>query len=543
MYSNKKNVQLLVAALEAYKIKHIVLSPGSRNAPLIHTLANHLFFNCRSVVDERSAAYVALGIIQKEREPVVVCCTSGTALLNYAPAIAEAYYQQLPLIVISADRSPAWIGQMDGQTIPQSSLFHAITKKSVQLPEISTEEERWYCLRLIHEALLASGERGKGPVHINIPISEPLFDFSVTELPVVQPIQLLTARQANQQAYIERWHKSKKRMLVIGQLEQNNPIKHLIEILVKRFDFVVLAEHLSNIPDELLISNFDEVLHVLKEENSINYIPDLLISFGGHIVSKRLKHFLRKNKIESHWHIAEDGNLVDLFQSLTDLLQIAPIELLEALVHSSLPHEHEKPYRQLWNKQSIQIKEPEPGMEFSDLDVVKCFLEHLPSDSALHLGNSSTVRHVQLFGIDSSIQVFCNRGTNGIDGAISTAVGYAGQSEQLTFLIVGDLSFFYDLNALCYNNMPCNLRVLLLNNGGGAIFSHLPVPNKTESFYRYVAAEHNEKAGKWISKEDICYMSASSTEELNENIIKFVSKDSEKPMVLEVFTKGTDTRG
>lgn len=536
MYSNKKNVQLLVAALEAYKIKYIVLSPGSRNAPLIQTLSSHPYFHCRLVVDERSAAFVALGIIQKEREAVAICCTSGTALLNYAPAVAEAFYQKLPLIVISADRTPAWIGQMDGQTIPQDNSLNFITRKSVQLPEVESKEQYWYCSRLIHEALLASNLPVKGPVHINIPISEPLFDFTETELPRVVPIEVLTPCRVNLRRYVEQWKESKKRMLVIGQLEQNNPMNPLVEILTTRFDCVVLAEHLSNISDELVVYNFDEVLCLLNKDTEINYAPDLLISFGGHIVSKRLKQFLRKNKSTNHWHISEDNNLVDLFQSLTNWLQIEPQILLEELVNSSLDTDVEKNYQEFWNRASQEAEANQMKPEFSDLGTVKTLLDNLPLYSALYLGNSSSVRHAQLCRIHPSVEVFCNRGTNGIDGTISTAIGYASQSDQLTFLIVGDLSFLYDLNALCYHGMPNNLRIMVLNNGGGAIFSQLPVPNKTDNFYRYVAAQHQEQVGKWIAREDICYLSVSNIEELNYNIPAFVACDVEKPVIMEVYT-------
>ena len=178
MYSNKKNVLQLAALLREYGIDHVVVSPGSRIAPLTQTFSQHPAFKCFTVVDERSAAFFALGLIQKINRPVAVCCTSGTALLNFGSAVAEAFYQQLPLLVISADRPAAWIGQMDGQTLPQPGIFNTLVKKSVQLPEPVTEEDEWYCNRLINEALLELNHYGKGPVQINVPLSEPLFEFT-----------------------------------------------------------------------------------------------------------------------------------------------------------------------------------------------------------------------------------------------------------------------------------------------------------------------------------------------------------------------------
>lgn len=541
MYSIKKNIQLLVATLQAYNIRHIVLSPGSRNAPLIHTLEQHPFFKCNFIVDERSAAYFALGIIQREKAPVAVCCTSGTALLNYAPAVAEAYYQQLPLIVISADRSPAWIGQMDGQTIPQNNILSAITKKSVHLPEINTDEEAWFCQRLIHEALLGCNQHGKGPVHINIPISEPLFDFSAETLPVIKPIRNEVGNGIDIKRYSAQWQKSSKRMIVIGQLEADNNIAQLIYQLTERFDCVVLAEHLSNIKSDSVISNFDLLIHSLSIEDYEAFCPDLLITFGGHIVSKRLKQYLRNNEISEHWHITESGDLIDLFQSLTDLVETNPGSFIEGLIESDIPLDTEKRYRKKWESKAKELSAPKETSIFSDLFVTGYFIENLPDSSVLHLANSSSVRNAQLYPIRKNISVFCNRGANGIDGSLSTASGFASDCDRIVFLLIGDLSFFYDFNALFYGNVSSNLRILLINNGGGAIFHQLPVPQKTETFDKYIAARNTERAADWIANSNIEYLSAQNKEELKINMSKFVSEKSNKPILFEVFTSMDDT--
>lgn len=541
MYSVKKNVQLLVSTLQAYGIKHIVLSPGSRNAPLIHTFEQHPFFECHLIIDERSAAYFALGIIQKLRTPVAVCCTSGTALLNYAPAVAEAYYQDLPLVVISADRSPAWIGQMDGQTIPQNNALLSITKKTVHLPEIQTEEDSWFCQRLLHDALLSCKSMGQGPVHINIPISEPLFDFSATQLPHIKPIRNEIIQRIDTEYYCQKWSKFKKKMIVIGQLEQDNLISPLVAKLSEQFDCVILAEHLSNIKSESHFWNFDPLIHSLTDDEQVAFSPDLLITIGGHIVSKRLKHYLRNNKPSEHWHISEKGNLVDLFKSLTDLIDVKPNQFIEGLLQSELSSDEERKYSTLWSDKALTLPIPSDNSVFSDLYVVKNLVDSLPQNTSLHLANSSSVRNVQLFRLDSSIRVFCNRGTNGIDGSLSTAVGFARQSEKLVFMLIGDLSFFYDFNILLYGNAPSNLRILLLNNGGGAIFHQLPIPHKTETFNQFVAAQNSEKASRWINNDDIEYLSAQNSLELKTNMSKFVSNQNNKPIILEVFTSMEDT--
>lgn len=531
----KKNVQLIVSALKSYGVQHIVLSPGARNAPLIHSITQDSYFKCHLVIDERSAAFFALGIIQKQRWAVAVCCTSGTALLNYAPAIAEAFYQELPLVVISADRTNAWIGQMDGQTIPQNNVFGSLVKKTVSLPEINTDEDDWHCRRMINEALLACNKHGLGPVHINVPISEPLFDFSEKNLPSFTPISYVTSTEANLSNYIENWKKYRKRMIVIGQFYQNNSISNLIDKLSEKFDFIVLAEHLANLHTDPLVSNFDPLIHSFDKSETEAYSPDLLITFGGHLVSKRLKQFLRQNKPVAHWHLSESKQLTDLFQSLTDWIDSTPEPLLSAL--SDTEHQKEKiSYSSLWLNKSQSIPSPAYLSYYSDLFVVQHFIESLPAGAALHLANSSPVRNAQFYSLDNSAQVFCNRGTNGIDGALSTAVGFAHVHKGLVFIIIGDLSFFYDLNILCFNNLPSNMRILLINNGGGNLFNQLPGLEKSNALKQYIFAAHSEKAGKWISKEKATYLSANNKEEVEKNMTQFVCKESDKAIIFEVFT-------
>ena len=248
MYSDKKNIQELVALLEAHKVRKIVLCPGSRNAPIVQTIVNHSYFSCTSVTDERSAAYIALGLALNGGEPVAVCCTSGTALLNMHPAVAEAYYQQVPLVVISADRPEAWIGQMDGQTIPQPNAFGKLVKSSVNLPEVRSDEDKWYCNRLVNEALLELYHHGRGPVHINVPISEPLFDFNTTELPSARVITRYEGLNMYNREYddlIEKLNGYSKRMMIAGQQMMIYMFEKRTGKALQR-NFVWLSEYLSN---------------------------------------------------------------------------------------------------------------------------------------------------------------------------------------------------------------------------------------------------------------------------------------------------------
>jgi 2-succinyl-5-enolpyruvyl-6-hydroxy-3-cyclohexene-1-carboxylate synthase len=334
MYSDKKNILQLVALLKAHGVRKIVLCPGSRNAAIVHTLANIEDFTCYSVTDERSAGFFAIGLSLQGGGPAAVCCTSGSALLNLHPAVAEAFYQQVPLIVISADRPAAWIGQMDGQTLPQPHVFGTLVKMSVNLPEVHTEEDEWFCNRLINEAILETTHHGKGPVHINVPISEPIYRFTAKTLPEVRVItryQGLSVYDRDYKELIERLNKYNKRMVVVGQM-------NLIYLFEKKYvkplykHFAWLTEHLGNqtIPG-IPIKNFDAAVYSMTPERQEDMAPEILITYGGHIVSKQLKKYLRNHPPREHWHVAADGKIADLYGCLTTVIEMDPFEFLEKI--------------------------------------------------------------------------------------------------------------------------------------------------------------------------------------------------------------------
>lgn len=540
MYSNKKNVLQLAALLREYGIDHVVVSPGSRNAPIIQTLTQHPAFRCFTVVDERSAAFFALGLIQNLQRPVAVCCTSGTALLNFGSAVAEAFYQQLPLLVISADRPAAWIGQMDGQTLPQPGVFNSLARKSVSLPEPITAEDEWYCNRLINEALLELTHHGSGPVQINVPLSEPLFEFTAEELPKARAIRYSGGYPKsldNIEQLRTQWGQSNKRMVIIGQLLPGEKVKKVVEKLAREWNCVVLAEHTANVSSNATIENFDQIIYALPPERWDEFTPDLLITFGGHVVSKRVKKFLRQQHLAMHWHLSPDGSVPDLFQSLTDVIEMD--EHFFSLLGSP---EKVQPadFSSLWREESEKLKsknkEFTATMPFSDLQVLKMLFPLLPEKAALQLGNSSTVRNAQLFELNPQIPVFCNRGTSGIDGSMSTAVGYAAIYPDLTFLVIGDLSFFYDVNALWNKHVSKNLRILLVNNGGGEIFHLLPGLNKAEALDDHIAYRHNTGAREWAEAMGMVYLSVENEAELKENIVTFVGDTSDRPILMETKT-------
>lgn len=536
MYTTKRHVLELVALLKVHGIKKIVLCPGSRNIPIIETISNIPDFSIYQITDERSAAFFALGLALHGGTPAAVCCTSGSALVNMHPAVAEAFYQKVPLLVISADRPKSWINQMDGQTMPQANIFGSIVKKSVDIPEINTKEDLWYVNRLINEAILALDHHSKGPSHINIQISEPFFDFSEKILPDVRVIDRyhgLNLYERDYQSLIDKLNMLPRRMAIAGQM-------NLIYLFDKKYTkglykhFVWIAENLANqtVPGNP-ISNIDMILYSLNDSQKESMRPDILITYGGHIISKRLKDYLRTYKPKEHWHISEDGEIVDLFGSLTIVIEMNPFEFWEKI--TTFIDTPANDYSRTWENISRNLHNS--PIKYSQMLAIGMLIENMPQNTVIHLSNSSSVRYAQLFNIDKSIEVLSNRGMNGIEGSLSTALGYSVISKKINFIVIGDLSFFYDMNALWNTNYGSNIRILLLNNSSGEIFKALPRLKMSEKGCKYITASHKTSAKAWAEDRGFKYMSAIDEASLKEGILFITSSQiTTKPLILEVFT-------
>ena len=546
----------LVALLQAHGVRDLVLCPGSRNAPLVHALSHQLAgATCHSIIDERSAGFYALGLALATHRAVVVCCTSGTAVANLHPAVAEAYYQGVPLIVLSADRPERWIGQWAGQTLPQPGLFGSLVRKAVHLPEPHTEEERWYCNRLINEALLAALAPLPGPVQINVPISDPGVSLlpptlaehspgSSDRRPIgMQPgrcIQQLYPCRIDAQAVeplLQRLVTFERKMILVGQ-ESWSAATSTGETFPQslREQFLCIGESLSNSP--VSICSLDALLASLSEADRRALQPDLLITLGGHIVSNKMKQYLRSYPPRETWHLSPDPTVVDLFCSLTEQI-IAPIgPFLDTLAHG-LAGLASSPYAGHWRERIDRLPSPTP--RYSSLAVVGSLLSHLPEEPCvLHLANSSSVRYAELFRKPRRLLSLCNRGTSGIEGSLSTALGFARQrAEERHFIVIGDLSFFYDLNALGLPEVGSNVRVLLLNNQRGSIFQSLPTLEMDRLSQRYITAEHQLQAQGWSESRGWEYLSVHEASELEETITYFVGP-SERPRLLEAFVSSED---
>ena len=542
----------LVALLQAHDVRDVVLCPGSRNAPLVHALSHQLAgATCHSIIDERSAGFYALGLALATHRAVVVCCTSGTAVANLHPAVAEAYYQGIPLVVLSADRPERWIGQWAGQTLPQPGLFGSLVRKAVHLPEPHTEEERWYCNRLINEALLAALAPLPGPVQINVPISDPGVSL-LPPTPVAhgpkQPIGMQPGRCIQQhfpysvdaqavEPLLGRLATFERKMILVGQ-ESWSAAMSMGESFPQslREQFLCIGESLSNSP--VSICSLDALLASLSEGDRRALQPDLLITLGGHIVSNKMKQYLRSYPPRETWHLSPDPTVVDLFCSLTEQI-IAPVGPFLETMAQGLEGHASSPYARHWRERIDQLPSPTP--RYSSLAVVGSLLSHLPEEPCvLHLANSSSVRYAELFRKPRRLLTLCNRGTSGIEGSLSTALGFARQrAEERHFIVIGDLSFFYDLNALGLPEVGSHVRVLLLNNQRGSIFQSLPTLEMDRLSQRYITAEHQLRAQGWSESCGWEYLSVHEASELKETMAYFVGP-ADRPRLLEAFVSSED---
>lgn len=546
MYSNKQNVNILTALLLKHGVRHAVLCPGNRNAPIVHNLNECGKMKCYAVTDERSAGFFALGIRQATGEKVAVCVTSGSALLNLAPAVAEASLQNQGIIVVSADRPSQWIGQLDGQTLNQPDALAPFVAKHVTLDEPHDDETRWMCNRLANEALAAASRADKPSVHINVRISEPLFEFNVEQLPDERLIRTIVPQVDMKILESTLWQSlshSRRPMFAIGQMAPSAELDNAIGIL-SRF-FVVICEPLST----NRANSFDDALALIEETQAVPtpYLPDFILHTGGNMVSKRLRHFLRQAKDAECWRVDESEEITDTFMHVSTHLQADPVALLAALARTVSAYTEEtlehfetstEDFHRLWTKEinkDISHNLLEPQLQYSPSSAVAYFEEQLIDmdyDYHVHYANSTAVRLACRF---AEHYVWCNRGVNGIEGSVSTAVGFAAATDDMVFCVVGDLSFFYDQNALWNQNLGGNLRIVLLNNHRGDIFNNFKDARQSAAFDKYILATHNTEARGICTQNDIGYLSAHNTDEMHMGIVSLLTTETQRPMLLECF--------
>jgi 2-succinyl-5-enolpyruvyl-6-hydroxy-3-cyclohexene-1-carboxylate synthase len=535
LYPKNELAQLLIASFVAHKIEHVVVSPGSRNAPLTIGFSNHPSIKTYSIVDERCAAFFALGMAQQLQKPVAVVCTSGSAMLNYYPAIAEAFYSNIPLIVVSADRPSHLIDVGDGQTIRQDNVFENHILDAINLNEALNVEN--VILEMIDETISISKQQ-KGPVHINIPFDEPLYE-TTSNLMVLDEVEddfeEIPLNVDELQQYANVWNKATKKIVLVGEHIPSELLQIQLMHLTKDPSVLVLIENTANVANEKFINSIDKLIFPLEENELNQFQPTILLTLGGMIVSKKIKQHLRKFQPSMHWHV-DAKRAYDTFFCLKHHFTISPELFFSQFFFLTKPVESN--FQQFWlSKKAIRLQKHKEFIDncaFSDLKVFDVILKSIPENIQLQLSNSSIIRYSQLFDIKKSIEVFCNRGTSGIDGSTSTAIGAAVVSNKNTVFITGDISFFYDSNALWNMYIPSNFRIILINNGGGGIFRFIPGPSKSEAL-DYFETPHKLTAQHLCKMYKFEYVTAQNLFEVNNELMNFY-KDSKLPKLLEIFT-------
>jgi 2-succinyl-5-enolpyruvyl-6-hydroxy-3-cyclohexene-1-carboxylate synthase len=540
-------------------IRHVVLCPGSRCAPLTLAFTRHGKFAVHVFSDERSAAFIALGLAQQTKQTVVLICTSGSAVYNFAPAVAEAFFSEIPLLVLSADRPTEWIGQHDGQTIFQQGIFGKHVKASYQLPqEYEHADTVWAINRMVNEAINKTYDDQRGPVHINAPFREPLYPSKEEEIKFTENLRVINQAptdfqlsEAAKNLFVEHWKQYNRILIVCGQEDHNSALTQLLHYVSERHNIPVLADVLSNHHNlEQSIQHADSFLAQAPDSLKSSLQPELLITFGKSIISKQVKLFLRAYKPHAHWHIQASGTVADTYQNLTNIASVYPetfFTFLSALERrEKFDQQKKENYQQVWSVEEKKCIESThsffPKEELNEFEVVKEILDSLPNRCNLHLANSMSVRYANFIGLGHkkpAVKVFSNRGTSGIDGCTSTVVGHClADAEMMNVLITGDVAFFYDRNAFWHNYKLPNLRIVLLNNHGGVIFKLIDGPATLPEAEEYFVTRQKLSAKKLCEEFGFEHIALDSRKKIK-NLFKNFFEADKITKILEIESETT----
>ena len=560
--------QTLILSCLKFDLFDVVISPGSRNVPLAIGFASNKKFKCYSIVDERSAAFFALGLSQKSKKPTILICTSGSALLNYYPAVAEAYYSEIPLIILSADRPEYKINIGDGQTINQSNVFeknilysnslkqdcsHAteeIIKSNLQ--KIVNDEADFSKIEKLQKSIQKNNEEiieiafnlsinKMQPVHLNVPMEEPLYEFNDSPSISVK-VKKKTEKNlslTDLDNFYKEINKASKIMILIGVSDGNILSKKSIQKINSCSSIIVMKEHTSNVFNESFISNIDRLIGPIELQSNSDSLfdelsPEIVISLGGMIVSKKIKSFLRNYKPRKHFQI---GNNIskDSFYSGVEHINTTAKKFFENIDLNKSDSKYFEKWNQLdYSKLDLHNRYIKV-INFSDLKVFEILTNWIPKKYNIQVANSTPIRYFQLFDLKNKNMMFANRGTSGIDGSTSTAIGSSVQNDSPVLLVTGDLSFFYDVNALWNNHIPKNFRIIIINNSGGGIFKILPGFKENNLFSEFIETQHNLSARLIAKMFNFNYTRVSTKYGLNLYLRTFF-KNSKKPKILEIKT-------
>jgi 2-succinyl-5-enolpyruvyl-6-hydroxy-3-cyclohexene-1-carboxylate synthase len=545
-----------IAPLCAKKnVRNAVLCPGSRSAPLVLAFTRHADIKSRIFSDERSAGFIALGMAQQSKTPTAVICTSGTAVYNLAPAVAEAYFSHTPLVIFTADRPSEWVAQQDGQTIHQSDIFGKHVKKSYSLPqEYEHADSKWLINRVVNEAINLAIQEPKGPVHLNLPFREPLYPRADESIVYTDNVRIIEDHGSGfhlaeeQKDFVKKsWQQFHNILIVAGQQQfDSNTIQALVSFF-EMHNIPIVGDIISNsytIPK--MVSHSDVFLGQCGESVKKTLKPDLLITFGGPVISKNLKLFLRQYRSKEHWHIQPGGEVADTFQSVTHIFNTTAemfFTFLRTLVRpETFENQKQNNYNKFWEVEERRVErclsEFFPTKNLAEFDLVNEIIKNLPRPCNLHLSNSMSVRYANYIGLtceQDGVNVFANRGTSGIDGCTSTAVGHTLLSDTTNILITGDLAFFYDRNAFWHNYPLTNLRIVLLNNHGGIIFKMIDGPGAVPEADEYFITKQTLNARKLCEEFDFEYLKLDNKRKVK-NLIKDFFDTDKRTKVLELET-------
>ncbi|XWW48197.1 2-succinyl-5-enolpyruvyl-6-hydroxy-3-cyclohexene-1-carboxylic-acid synthase [Fibrella sp. USSR17] len=549
----------LVELLHQKGLRDVVVSPGSRSAPLTIAVARHPGLRVRVVPDERAAGFTALGMAQQTQTPVALICTSGSAVYNLSPAVAEAYFQQVPLLLLTADRPHEWLYQQDGQTIDQANIFGSHVKRSYDLPaDYSHADAPWFIERTINEAFDLSHLGAPGPVHVNVPLREPFYPKPddvyrpergrvIEQLPVLPQLAADTWHRL-----LTDWERAERKLILVGQTTYQPALQQVLAQIGRELNVPVVGEIISNLGrGEFFISQSDTILGQPDEEELQNLRPDLLITLGNSFLTRNLKTYFRRYPAVQHWHIQPHGDrLIDSFQSLTTRIPVEPVSFFQKLF-ADLDYQHFREgieeddegadYLTAWQaaEQAARrvVAQSLRESPFTDWVATQAILDALPAKSHLHLANSMPVRYANMCGLEASqeIQVWANRGTSGIDGTLSTAVGAALRTDAIVTVLIGDVSFFYDRNGLWQQALPANLRIVLLNNSAGHIFRIIDGPSQQPELETFFETPHQLTAERTCADFGLGYTQVADLGTLGTALGTFFDP-ADLPKLLEITT-------
>lgn len=537
--SEKKHVQELIQTLVQLGLRHVVLSPGSRNAPISYSFTFHPDVTTYSVTDERSAGFVALGMAQTLKEPVAVVCTSGSAAINYGPAAAEAYYQHIPLVILTADRPKELIDQGIGQSIRQPNMYANYIKGSFEIedPE-GVDDAVWDIRRQVNDAWNLSISGHPGPVHINIPLAEPLYGMVETEYPEIPLEREIPAKLRLGEEEIaelkETLENSPKVLVILGQMN-GEFLPDEFAAWTQKNNVIILTETTGNVQNEGIFPCIDQLIMSMSAEQAEAFVPDLLITAGHNLISRKIKSML-KGRVKTHWHVDPVDQGLDTFQCLSSTISVSSNQFFYALADYKAPENgsYRAEFEKLHTLNRASHTDFLEQCPFSDLAAFAQILPALPEESMLQMGNSSVVRYIQLFEPRTDVLYKGNRGVSGIDGCTSTAIGAAYPLASPVTLITGDLAFFYDVNGLWNDLLPDNLKIIVINNSGGGIFRIIDGPAQSGVLEEVFELPHTRNAKSVCADFNIPYHTATNGDELQNNLDDFFGMEG--MALLEVFT-------